>query len=489
MKKLLILIFCVIIGFLGAQNIWINELHYDNTGTDVGEFIEVVLENAASYNLVDFTVSFYNGNDQMVYGSVALDQFTYGVTVENFTIYFHYYAGIQNGSPDGIAIDYQGTLIPGQFLSYEGEFVALDGPALGVTSTDIGVEEGSSTPAGESLQLQGVGSMYNNFAWEGPVTESPGAVNINQILGEITEPMITVLSPNGGEEWEQGSTHNVLWSSINFTDNVKIELDQVWLRNREVLVSSTENDGIWEWSIPVDQEVSDYYSIIISDAADGDPWDDSNSAFSIIPMASVIDVATIAELRAGIQGTQVYRLTGEAILTYQQDFRNQKFLQDDTAGIMIDDDPGVIATLYEIGDGIINLTGTLTEYGGMIEFQPTSDSGVINSTGNMIDPEIITLAQFNASFEDYESELVEIQNAVFLDTGVFAVGQVYAISDDSREEVNFRTTFYDADYIGTNIPTVPVHLTVICNSRSEGNFVTSRWLDDIVPAGSEEVIT
>jgi len=491
MKKIFIILTVLLAAVLNAQNIWLNELHYDNAGTDEGEFIEIVLENAASYELADFTISLYNGYNQTVYDSVELDQFLIGDTVDDYSIYYYIFPsnGIQNGSPDGVAIDYQGDLITGQFLSYEGEFEALDGPALGLVSTDIGVEEESGTPVGESLQLQGIGGSYADFAWEGPLTESPGSENPNQTIGEITEPTITVLSPNGGEEWEQGSTHDILWSSLNFTDNVKIELSLVWNGPREILINSTENDGNWTWEIPEDQEVSDYYAVIISDAIDGDPWDDSNSAFSIIPPPSVIDVATIAELRAGIQGEQIYRLTGEAILTYQQDFRNQKFIQDDTAGIMIDDDPGVINTEYEIWDGIINLTGTLTEYGGMIEFQPTTDDGIINSNGNEIDPEIVTLAEFNADFESYESELIKIENSTFLDAGVFEAGQVYPISDGSRDEANFRTTFYDADYIGTNIPSIPVHLTVICNSRSDGNYLTSRWLDDIVPAGTEETIT
>ena len=49
--------------------------------------------------------------------------------------------GIQNGSPDGIAlVDASGAVM--QFLSYEGTLTAVGGPADGLTSTDIGVSEG-----------------------------------------------------------------------------------------------------------------------------------------------------------------------------------------------------------------------------------------------------------------------------------------------------------------------------------------------------------
>ena len=42
-----------------AQNAWLNELHYDNSGTDVGEFLEIVIENPGSYSLSDFSVYLY----------------------------------------------------------------------------------------------------------------------------------------------------------------------------------------------------------------------------------------------------------------------------------------------------------------------------------------------------------------------------------------------------------------------------------------------
>ena len=57
----IIMTFSIVFG-LNAQNIWINELHYDNSGTDADEFIEVVLENPGTYNLADFQIYLYNGN-------------------------------------------------------------------------------------------------------------------------------------------------------------------------------------------------------------------------------------------------------------------------------------------------------------------------------------------------------------------------------------------------------------------------------------------
>ena len=167
-------------GFLFAQNAWINEIHYDNYSTDQDEFIEVVIENADSYNLADFQVDLYNGNDGKVYDTKTLDQFTKGSTVDNFTFFYYTYPsnGIQNGAPDGMALSYKGNLISGQFLSYEGTMTAADGPANGQTSVDIGVSEPDSV--GYSLQLGGTGTTYDAFGWQNPLPATPGEINKNQ---------------------------------------------------------------------------------------------------------------------------------------------------------------------------------------------------------------------------------------------------------------------------------------------------------------------
>ncbi|MDZ7743506.1 MAG: lamin tail domain-containing protein [Bacteroidota bacterium] len=189
LSKFFTLMLVLGVGSLSAQNIWINELHYDNAGSDVGEFVEIVLENPGSYSLADFTVTLYNGNNGELYESETLDNFTAGNTSGNFTFYTWYHSGIQNGAPDGLCIDYQGAVISGQFLSYEGTLTATDGPANGMTSVDMGVSESSSTPIGESLQLSGNGTQYDAFSWEPPASETPGQMNNNQSFsGPAPEP-------------------------------------------------------------------------------------------------------------------------------------------------------------------------------------------------------------------------------------------------------------------------------------------------------------
>ncbi len=98
--------------------------------------------------------------------------------------------GIQNGSPDGVAL-VQGTTVI-QFLSYEGTFTATNGPASGMLSTDIGVSENGSEAVGLSLQLMGTGTTYSDFTWNGPIANTSAAVNTEQTFTGVSGPTITI---------------------------------------------------------------------------------------------------------------------------------------------------------------------------------------------------------------------------------------------------------------------------------------------------------
>lgn len=167
-------------------DIWVNELHYDNTGVDVGEFFEVVIApNMSSVDLSSVTLSLYNGSNGTIYDTHTLDTFTLGSTVNGFQIYSKAIAGIQNGAPDGWALDSAGTVL--EFFSYEGTMTATAGVANGLTSVDIGVLELGTTAVGFSLQLQGNGTTQADFAWAGPQASTVGGVNAGQAFA-IPEP-------------------------------------------------------------------------------------------------------------------------------------------------------------------------------------------------------------------------------------------------------------------------------------------------------------
>ncbi|MEQ1592678.1 MAG: tandem-95 repeat protein [Thiobacillaceae bacterium] len=164
---------------------FINEIHYDNVGTDTGEAIEIAA--AAGTNLSGWSLVLYNGatpGSAVVYDTLALSGIITDQGNGYGTLSFAYPTdGIQNGGNDAIAlVDGGGNVI--QFLSYEGVTTASGGPANGMTSTDIGIAETGTTPVGDSLYLTGSAGAYTWAA--GPNTF--GNVNTGQSFAGLSAP-------------------------------------------------------------------------------------------------------------------------------------------------------------------------------------------------------------------------------------------------------------------------------------------------------------
>jgi len=170
-----------------APSLWFNELHYDNTGTDVGEFIEVA--GTAGLDLSNYSIILYNGSGGAVYDTKVLSGVIPNQSNGFGAVSFSYPSnGIQNGSPDGMALINNTTNAVLYFLSYEGTFVAVGGQANGMSSTDIGVTENGNEAVGMSLRLTGTGSTYSSFSWQAVSTETPGAINQGQTMVAVNLP-------------------------------------------------------------------------------------------------------------------------------------------------------------------------------------------------------------------------------------------------------------------------------------------------------------
>ena len=182
-----------------AISVFINEIHYDNTGTDAGEAIEIA--GPAGTDLTGWSIVLYNGAGGAPYDTDALSGLIPNQQNGFGTVSLAYPSnGIQNGSPDGIAlVNASSTVI--QFLSYEGTFTAVGGPADGMLSVDIGVSENGSEPLGQSLRLSGSGQFYEDFTWNAPAAASFGSVNPGQNFGggvSLSVNDVTVAEGNSG---------------------------------------------------------------------------------------------------------------------------------------------------------------------------------------------------------------------------------------------------------------------------------------------------
>jgi len=194
------------VNVASADHIWVNELHYDNTGGDLNEFIEVGIRtpNGSGAMASDYVVEFYNGSNGTLYDTTTtLDQFgtinAFPVvgTTDTITLYASLFPGIQNGAPDGFAIVNQttGVLVPGSFYSYEGSFAATDGAAVGVTSLQLSASEGTQD---ETFSLSAIGTgvgqdQFNNTSF---VEQSATFGTINGVGTQVFAPPVAIPEPS-----------------------------------------------------------------------------------------------------------------------------------------------------------------------------------------------------------------------------------------------------------------------------------------------------
>lgn len=194
-------------------------------------------------------------------------------------------------------------------------------------------------------------------------------------------------------------------------------------------------------------------------------------------VSSEFQKATIAALRevAPTYGSTdgndiVYKFTGEAIITYMITNRNQKYIQDGTAAILIDDQAGIMGSGYEIGDKVTGFYGKLSNYFGMVQFTPT-ENGTTVGWNEEVTPEVVNVSAFDSvNTNAMQAKLVKVDHVSFSNTGNFETNTYYnLIQTGVTYPAVVFTNNWTADYIGSEIPTYSVALTGVVNFAREQN--------------------
>lgn len=285
---------------------------------------------------------------------------------------------------------------------------------------------------------------------------------------------LSLTYPVGGEVFYAGDEVTMTWNAANIA-NIRVEVYvpnfDVWT---DLLASTDATTGSVALTVGADSYYGNNYKVRIS-AVDNATINEVSGDFEIIAVPQ-----TLAALRNQGAGAKV-KFAGNATVTMVQSYRNQKFIQDATAAVLIDDLAGKITSSYTIGANISGIEGSLTEYGGMLQLVPSTDPGASSGDGTEIIPEVVTLEAFASDFEAYEAELLTFEGLTFSQADgsiTFATGTSYTLSDQTNS-ANFYTNFYDADYMGTLLPETSGKVTGIAHSRTTGNYITARFAADM----------
>lgn len=480
MRKITLLAAMLFASLSIAQSIKIVEIDADQTSTDDMEFLEIRTQSA-NQSLNGYTVVFYNGSDNESYRTVDLTGFS-SDSNGYFIIGSDLFPGaditmgpdntIQNGA-DAIAIynapaanfpddtpvtssDLVDAVVYGTSDADDLELLAGLNQTIQWDENQNGLKDVESIQYDETANTFCVGTPTPRASNIDCSSACPISVFVVSVTCDMVTSGVDTYTTTLG--FSGGGTAPYTFSS---TQGSVSGDDPSSVSEGEIIITGV-NEGT-DFSYSLTSENCDISNTINSPSCE--------------PGSTV---NTIAELRAGTIGND-YTLNGEAIVTFVQSFRNQKFIEDPTAAILIDDSNGIITSALVAGDGITGLTGTLDEFGGMMQFRPTMNISA-SSSGNTIAAQSVLASDLNANPNNYESEYVRIYEFALIDTTenpTWVVGTEYQMLTQSGS-YTFRTSFYDADYIGADVPTSNTTVVAgIITERNDGDYyITSRSLSD-----------
>ena len=120
--------------------------------------------------------------------------------------------------------------------------------------------------------------------------------NVTGINAQLLLASLTVTSPNGGENWSVGSSHDITWTSTGTIADVKIEYstdaaDELDHGHR----FDSQRRILYAWTVPGTPSTT--CMVRVSDAADGDPLDASDAVFTIV--SPITDSITVTAPNGG----------------------------------------------------------------------------------------------------------------------------------------------------------------------------------------------
>lgn len=113
----------------------------------------------------------------------------------------------------------------------------------------------------------------------------PSVSGIYTLHFYATRPYFAVLSPNGGEEWEEGSVQTIRWTSTGIppTANVNIAYSTDNGTTWNPAANSVPNTGAYVWALPNLGTTYNHCCLVkISESTTGLPYDISDHPFSIL---------------------------------------------------------------------------------------------------------------------------------------------------------------------------------------------------------------
>lgn len=501
MKKIYSLLFFVMtsLSFGQASDLYFSKY---GEGSSNNKFLEIYNGTGAPVDLVDYSIELYAN------GAVAATNtqtFVAGTVIAAGDVYV-----LRNGSAANAAIiaAADATSSTCNFNGDDAIVLKKLGNILDVIG-QVGVDPGTSWPVGSTAagtldhtlirKLTICSPNPTNLASFGTddATSEWTVYGIDAELGQLgahvgcsTSPSLLISAP----------ANNTVFSPETTSVNISVAVNNF-------AVANGTGDGHIHYTINGGAEIMKYDTtpialpttpgtyVVYMELVDNahNPIAPAVNATTTFTVAAYNVVANLAALRADVIANgagKYYQVNSNPVITYARTTRNQKYIQDATAAILIDDNTTVIATAMVAGDAISGLKGQASLFSGVLQLLPSANATVASS-GNVVTPQAVTIADILANVETYESELVQLSNASFTTadgTLPFTTSANFNLNDGSGD-VAFRTIFAEANYIGQVVPSGPNNMAVLVAEFNTAVQVVARSLADLTLASQSFEIT
>ncbi len=490
MKKLYLLLFSIItVSFSFGQA---TDLYFSmyGEGSSSNKFIEIYNGTGADVDLSTYSVELYSNGSATATKTLT---FNAGTTLTTGDVYV-----IANSQADQSILNVADTTSQVTYFNGDDALALLKSGTVIDVIGEIGVDPGSAwdvagvsgATANHTLTRKSTvcspnsdwaasaGTDANDSEWVVTGIDT-GWSDLGSFTGCSSTPSLSITAPTNNEVFAPNTTSvDVAFAVQSFT------------------IAQSGGDGYMVYTVDSGAPINKYDAtpITVTPLAPGSshtvtlqlvdnsgmPLNPDVSASVNFSVASYTQVATLAELRAGTVG-DYYHFTGEAFATAGQVLQNNDvkgYFQDATAGMMAYVPAGMTTNQPNNGDGITDIKGQLTDFHGVLEIELTEDFAM---TGNntVQTPQVVTISDYNANHDDYESELIKIENVTIdpaSDTE-FAANKNYTVSDANSNTVVLRTAF--SDLVGESIPTATVNVTGIGSEYNGTAQIFPRDINDI----------
>ncbi len=301
----------------------------------------------------------------------------------------------------------------------------------------------------------------------------------------VSTPRVTIIYPNGGEEFNYGETVKILWSAyrVSAADiDYSTDAGYSWQN-----IVENVSDTFYVWTVP--DISSDNYSIKVTSVENSSVSDLTDNHFSVNEEqpGGIIVLRENDAQGIPVHLDEIVSVSGVVTASNQFGSTGPAFIQDEIAGISLF---GSYIDNLQIGDSI-TIGGTVTQYNGLTEIINLDYSNIqIHRQELDITPKVITISEMLSQewngIERYEGLLIQIENVHFVETGTFVGNTNYHITDGT-DSLIVRLDPDVTDITGQEIPSGDIAVSGISGQFKSGQPYNSGY--QIMPRSWDDIHT